>query len=51
MKKISRHETANTTLMKSKAKELTSTDRYKTYYKGRLFRLCGSDERTDKLVN
>lgn len=28
MKKISRHETVNTNLMKNKAKELASTDRY-----------------------
>lgn len=48
MKKISRHETVNTNLMKNKAKELTSTDRYETYYKGRLFRLCGSDEKNRK---
>lgn len=37
--------------MKNKAKELTSTDRYATYYKGRLFRLCGSDEKTERQIS
>lgn len=50
-KKISRHETVNTNLMKNKAKELTSTDRYATYYKDRLFRLCGSDEKTERQIS